>query len=86
MLDDSIMRRSDALKTMLGFARTIVADGELSDGEIDAFDTWIEANPEVRGVPAVDEIVGVLANVTQGGTVSDEQRAQLLEVIERFSG
>lgn len=49
MLDDSIMRRSDALRTMLGFARTIVADGELSDGEIDAFNSWIEANPEVRG-------------------------------------
>lgn len=86
MLDDSILRRSDALRTMLGFARTIVADGELSDGEIDAFEAWIAANPEVRGVPAVDEIVGVLANATQGGAVTDEQRKRLLEVIERFSG
>lgn len=86
MLDDSILRRSDALRTMLGFARTIVADGELSDGEIDAFDAWIAANPEVRGVPAVDEIVGVLTNVTRGRTVSEDDRRRLLKVIERFSG
>ena len=86
MLDDSVMRRNDALKRMMRFARVIVADGEISDAEAIGFQDWIEAHPEVRGVPAVDEIVGILANFFDDGELSGEERDQLIAILERFGG
>ena len=52
------MRRSDALRAIMGFAKAIVADGDVSEGEAKGFQAWIDAHDEdVRGLPAVDEIV-----------------------------
>lgn len=86
MLDDSVMRRNDALHRMMRFARVIVADGEVSDAEAEGFRSWIDAHPEVRGLPAVDEIVGILDNFLADGRLSEENRAALLEIFARFGG
>ena len=86
VLDDSVMRRNDALRRMMRFARVIVADGEVSDAEAQGFRDWIDAHPEVRGVPAVDEIVGILENFFDDGSLSSEEREQLIAVLSRFGG
>lgn len=86
VLDDSVMRRNDALRRMMRFARVIVADGEISDAEAEGFQRWIDANPEVRGLPAVDEIVGILANFFDDGSLSDDEREQLIGILGRFGG
>jgi len=54
ILDDSGMRRSDALRAIMGFAKAIVADGDVSEGEAKGFQPWIDAHEDVRGLPAVD--------------------------------
>jgi hypothetical protein len=86
VLDDSVMRRSDALRDMMRFARAIVADGEVSESEAKGFQAWIEANPDVRGLPAVDEIVGILANFFADGKLSEDEKVQLIEVLKDFGG
>ncbi|MDE0899418.1 MAG: hypothetical protein OSA81_10405 [Longimicrobiales bacterium] len=48
------MRRSDALRAIMGFAKAIVADGDVSEGEAKGFQPWIDAHEDVRGLPAVD--------------------------------
>jgi hypothetical protein len=49
-LDESVMRRSNALREMMGFARAIIADGYVSESEAKGFQAWIEANEDVVGI------------------------------------
>lgn len=86
MLDDSIMRRSDALQEMMRLARSIVSDGEVTDMEAKVFHAWIERNPDVKGIVAVDEIVGILTNVFADGRLNDTERSQLVSLLEDFGG
>jgi len=86
MLDDSIMRRSDALQEMMRLARSIASDGEVTDIEAKVFHAWIERNPDVKGIVAVDEIVGILRNVFADGRLSDAERSQLVTLLEEFGG
>lgn len=86
VLDDSVMRRSDALRAMMRFARAIVEDGEVSEAEAKGFHAWIEANPDVRGLESVDEILGILTNVFDDGELDEEERRELAELLERFGG
>lgn len=86
VLDDSVMARNDALREMMRLARAIVANGEVSDSEAKGFYAWIEANPHVRGLPAVDEILGILTNAFADGELSDAEREELVQLLERFGG
>jgi hypothetical protein len=86
MLDDSIMRRSDALREMMRLARSLVSDGEVTDMEAKVFHAWIKRNPDVKGIVAVDEIVGILTNVFADGRLSESERTQLVRLLEEFGG
>ena len=86
LLDDSVMRRSNALREMMQLARSIVADGKVSELEAKAFRAWIERNPDVVGISRVDQIVGILRNVFSDGRLTEEERAQLVEALDDFGG
>lgn len=86
VLDDSVMRRSDALQEMMRLARSLVSDGEVTDMEAKVFHAWIQRNPDVKGIAAVDDIVGILTNVFADGRLSDQERAQLVTLLEEFGG
>jgi hypothetical protein len=86
VLNDSVLRRSRALREMMQFARAIIADGTVSESEAKGFQAWIEANPDVIGIAAVDEIVGILTNFFSDGHLSDNEKVQLVEVFESFGG
>lgn len=86
VLDDSVMRRSDALREMMGFARAIVEDGHVSETEAKGLHAWIRANPEIASLPQVDQIVGILANYFADGSLSDRERALLTRALEDFGG
>lgn len=86
VLDDSVMRRSDALREMMRLARSLVADGVVTNMEAKVLDAWIERNPEVKGIPAVNEIVGILKNVLDDGRLTEPERTQLAELLEEFGG
>jgi len=86
MLDDSIMRRSDALQEMMRLARSLVSDGEVTDMEAKVFHAWIKRNPDVKGIVAVDEIIEILTNVFADGQLNETERAQLVTLLEEFSG
>ena len=86
VLDDSVMRRSDALREMMRFARAIVEDGHVSDSEAKGLHAWILANPEIASLPQVDQIVGILTNFFSDGKLSERERALLAELLEGFGG
>ena len=86
MLDDSVMRRSDALKEMMRLARALASDGVITDMEAKVFHAWIRRNPEVKGIAAVEEIVGILTNAFDDGRVNEAERTQLAKLLEEFGG
>jgi hypothetical protein len=86
VLDDSVMRRSDALREMMRFARAIIEDGDVSDSEAKGFFAWIRANPDVSGLPQVDQLLGILTNYFADGHLSETERKSLTEILENFGG
>ena len=86
VLDDSVMRRSDALREMMSFARAIVEDGHVSETEAKGLKAWIGANPEIASLPQVDQIVGILTNFFADGTLGERERELLTEALEDFGG
>lgn len=86
VLDDSVMARNDALRKTMGFARAIVEDGEVSESEAKGFQAWIEANPHVRGLQAVDDVIGILTNAFHDGRLTDAEREELAALLDRFGG
>lgn len=86
VLDDSVMARNDALRELMGFARAIIEDGEVSESEAKGFQAWIEANSHVRGLQAVEDIIGILTNVFHDGRLTDAEREELGSILERFGG
>lgn len=85
-LDDSVMRRSDALQEMMRLARALISDGVVTNMEAKVFHAWIERNPDVKGIAAVDEIVGILTNVFADGRLNDVERSELARLLEEFGG
>lgn len=86
VLDDSVMRRNDALSEVMRFARAVVADGEVTESEAKGFQAWVEVNSDIVGLASMEEVVGILMNVFADGRLTAAERAQLVEVLERFGG
>lgn len=68
------------------FARIIVEDGDVSDAEAAGLQAWIESNPDVKGLPQVEQVLDLLRNVLDDGHITDEERAELADALERFGG
>ena len=86
VIDDSVLRRSNALKEMLRLARSIVADDEVSEMEAKVFQAWIERNPDMLGVWPVSELVGILRNAFSDGRLSEKERDDLKALLNRVAG
>jgi hypothetical protein len=86
VLDDSMMRRSDALREMMRLARAIVADGQVTEAEARTLRAWIERNSDVEGIAAVDDIVGVLTDVLADERLSEPEKSQVAELLKEFGG
>ena len=86
VLDDSVMRRNDALQEMMRLARSLVADGVVTNMEAKVFHAWIERNPDVKGIAAVEEIVGILTNVFADGRLNEDEREELARLLDEFGG
>jgi hypothetical protein len=86
VLDDSVMRRSDALHEMMRLARAIVVDSDVTEAEARTLKSWIERHPDVKGIAAVDDIVGVLTDILADGRVTEPERSQLVTLLNEFGG
>jgi hypothetical protein len=86
VLDESMMRRSDALREMMRLARAIVADGVVTEEEARRLNAWIEGHPDVKGIPAVDEIIGLLTDILADGRITEPERTELAKALKEFGG
>lgn len=86
VLDDSVLQRNEALRELMGFARDIVEDGEISEAEAKGFQAWLEAHPDIRSLQSVDQILEVLDNVLHDGSLVERELEDLVDLLERFGG
>lgn len=85
-LPDRVLRRNRALRELMGFCRSAIADGEISDEEIRQFEEWVDAHPDMLGVAPLNRIAPILRTIFDDGEVSEEERAALTELIAELSG
>ena len=74
------------INTLLGFLSGIVADGVLSDSEIDSLSTWLNENQSVAEVWPGNVIAERLHTILEDGIVDEEERADLLETLKQIAG
>ena len=71
---------------MLSLARSTIADGDVSEVEANAFQTWIDEHPDMLGVWPVGELVGILQNAFADGHLSIPEREELRALLNRVAG
>ena len=79
VLDESMLRRSNALREMMDLARFIVADGNVTEMEAKIFRRWLERNPDMLSVHPVDQLVGILRNAFADGEPAGQNRRRHLQ-------
>lgn len=69
---------TSAIQFLSGMIHGIMADGELSDKEIQAIKTWIDDNEFLAGTYPFDEINSLLTSVLVDKKISEDERNTLL--------
>lgn len=81
-------RKSDVLNRqtaeVVGFARGILADGYLTDSEIEAFFSFLVATEEAGGSPLCKTIRLRIEDAAKDGVIDDDERAELFELVQRL--
>ena len=81
-----VLRRSHALQHMLDLARTVVADGVVTDAEAEALHRWVEHNPDMIGVWPAHILIRTLRRIFSDGYLDEDERAELFEVLADMTG
>jgi len=81
----TLMARRE-ISEMLGVCRGVIADGVVTPGEVQFLDTWLTAHPlAASGFPG-SAVAVRLRRIYADGTVTDEERADLLALLEDATG
>lgn len=69
---------TSSIQFLSGMIHGIMADGEISDAEIQAIKTWIDANDFLAGTYPFDEINSLLISILADKKIDEEERKALL--------
>lgn len=69
---------TSSIQFLAGLVHGIMADGELSDREIDALKTWMDANTFLAGTYPFDEINSLLCSILADKVITSDEREQLM--------
>lgn len=80
-------RRADrAVNEMLGLVRGVIADGRVSDEEIEAVRNWLAQNAEAAHVWPISVLAERIARIFRDGVVDERERAELLQLLQQTTG
>lgn len=69
---------TSSIQFLAGLVHGVMADGELSEREVSALSSWMNANSFLSGTYPFDEINGMLRSILADKKVTDEERGQLM--------
>lgn len=79
-------RLKRAIDQLIGICSGIVADGEVHDKEVVFLSTWLSEHDEVcREFPG-NQISRRVMEIMEDGVVSEDERLELLELLQQISG
>jgi NAD-dependent DNA ligase len=76
---------SRQIDELIGLARGLVADGNVSQGEVEFLEKWLVANAGVSDAPLLSTLYGRVREILADGIVDEEEKAELLDTLNRFS-
>lgn len=74
----------DPLQSLPGFFHGLLADGEISDIEIEKLSHWVEVNDFLAGTFPYDELEALLKDISTNKTVTKDGRDKLIAFIGEF--
>ena len=74
-----------SLRELLGIARGMLADRQLSDGEIDYLKKWLDARHEMTASFPGNVIHERIKHVLEDGVVTEEERSHLVDTLNMLT-
>lgn len=75
-----------ATQALMGICSGIVADAHLHDREVQFLSTWLAENADVSKQWPGNEVARRIKEVMADGIITDTERADLLDVLQKLSG
>lgn len=75
---------TSSLQFLQGLIHGILADDEISDGEIYALKKWIRTNDYLTGCYPFDEIESLILSILADGKITDDERNMLKSFLSTF--
>lgn len=69
---------TSTIQFLSGMIHGIMADGEISDKEVDALNAWIKANDFLSGTYPFDELNSLLSSILEDKKIDEDERNTLL--------
>lgn len=69
---------TSTIQFLSGMIHGIMADGEISDKEVDALNAWIKANDFLGGTYPFDELNSLLSSILEDKKIDEDERNTLL--------
>lgn len=76
---------SRQIDELIGLARGIIADGEVSEGEVAFLEKWLVNNLSISNHPMIRLLYNRIEAVLGDGVADAEERADLLATLESFT-
>jgi NAD-dependent DNA ligase len=76
---------SRQIDELIGIARGLVADNQISQGEVEFLQKWLAANLHISDQPVVRVLYKRISETLADGLVDDEEKSELLDTLNQFS-
>ncbi|UGY16324.1 BRCT domain-containing protein [Bradyrhizobium septentrionale] len=76
---------SRQIDELIGIARGLVADNQISQAEVEFLQKWLAANLHISDQPVVRVLYKRVTEMLSDGIVDDSEKAELLDTLNRFS-
>ena len=67
---------------LVSLLETVTEDGMITDSEVEALQTWLQDNSEVKS-PAIEFLLATVSEILQDGRVTEKERKILQLAVER---
>lgn len=75
-----------AISELLGLCKGMVCDGVITEGEAEGLRRWMRANPDAVGSYPANVLSHRLLRIFEDGTVDEEERGDLLDLLRAVTG
>ena len=76
---------SRQIDEIIGIARGLAADGQINVAEVEFLQKWLAANVEISTQSLIHTLYRRVNEILADGMVDEEETAELLDTLERFS-